>query len=314
MKKNNILIGNITGNWNRITTDLYSRFAKHLPSTPLVQINNPSVPLYIGKDETFEKICSMAKHLKTIGVTHVMIACNAFHMRRIEFMWETGLFMFDMCGAVQKTAINKQFKKVGIISTAETVAGGLYENEEYELLVPLPEEQKILTRLIFEKTLGNPLEIVQIIRSLANRGAECIIIGCTDLGAMLLPEAREIIPVLDPMNELINLAVKEINHNSLIKKEEFYNSAGDFVGWVKKDASHSIFTIASEGYGRPQIACDAMVGIDGNFLSVVQNINTGVVEREGIWSDEANKRFMKLYGPSSNDSYRFDLWLETKFK
>ena len=208
-----VRIGNISGNWNRITIDLHSRFATKLPSQPLIQYNDPSVPLYFGEDGTFERLCAMGSVLKTIGVTHAMVACNTFHMRRIEFMYKTGLFVFDMCGAVKQTAAS--YKKVAIISTAETAAGGLYESDDYELLIPLPAEQETITRLIHEneKSLGEPHapEFVSIVQSLALRGAECLIIGCTDLTLMLPPAAREIIPVLDPMDELIELAVAEVN-------------------------------------------------------------------------------------------------------
>jgi len=210
-----ICFGNISGNWNRITIDLHNRFANALPSTPLIQYADPSLPVYFGQQEVFDKICEMGVKLRSMGVTHVMIACNTFHIRRQEFMERSGLFMFDMITAVKQLVIYMNLDKVAIISTAETVAGGLYESEKYELLTPLSEEQEIITKLIIDnsKMLGEPYceELVTIVNSLVSRGAQAVIIGCTDLTSLIPKTVKNIVFFLDPMSELVRLAVNANN-------------------------------------------------------------------------------------------------------
>ena len=212
-----VKIGNISGNWNRITIDLHNRFAKALPSTPLFQYADPSLPVYFGQEEVFHRLCEMGITLRSIGVTHVMIACNTFHIRRQEFMKYTGLFMFDMVAAVKREVAS--FGIVAVISTAETIESRIYESSEYELIAPLPNEQSIITDLIIKnvKRLGNVDcdELIPIVQTLADRGAQIIIIGCTDLTLMLPQKAMNIIPVIDPMSCLISLAKTEVNKKSV---------------------------------------------------------------------------------------------------
>ena len=59
--------------------------------------------------------------------------------------------------------------------------------------------------------------------------------------------------------------------------------------------------------------CDAMKDINGNFLKVSQNKETGYVKKIGSWNKKEKERFLELYGPNSNNNYRFNLWLENKF-
>ena len=68
------------------------------------------------------------------------------------------------------------------------------------------------------------------------------------------------------------------------------------------------------GLGRPQSDVDVLVGGDGNFLTVVENMATGNASKEfpSCWDNNNNERFLELYGPIASTSYRFDKWMDSK--
>ena len=95
--------------------------------------------------------------------------------------------------------------------------------------------------------------------------------------------------------------------------DEFYNSYGDFRGWNEQDYKTRIFTVAYQGYSHPILKSDAMKDKNGNFLRVSHDIETDEVKKIGTWNKKESERFLELYGPNSNNNYRFNLWLVNKF-
>ena len=68
------------------------------------------------------------------------------------------------------------------------------------------------------------------------------------------------------------------------------------------------------GLGRPQTDGDVLVGDNGCFLTVVENMDTGKASKEFplYWDNNNCERFLELYGPVGSTSYRFDRWLDSK--
>ncbi|WP_316837005.1 aspartate/glutamate racemase family protein [Pedobacter nutrimenti] len=105
-------------------------------------------------------------------------------------------------------AVKKQgLKKVGLLGTTFTMEMDFYRNklEEYGLDVLIPEKQE--TRDYIQYTLKEELGIgfinpqtkdnyISIATELAKRGAECIILGCTEI-PMLISQSDFEIPIFD---------------------------------------------------------------------------------------------------------------------
>ena len=96
----------------------------------------------------------------------------------------------------------------------------------------------------------------------------------------------------------------------------FYDENGHFLPIYSIDDSRVVSCVPIVGLGRPQTDVDVLVGCDGNFLTVVENMQTGKAEKENAenWDSKNNERFIELYGPLSSTSYRFDRWLDSKMK
>ena len=87
----------------------------------------------------------------------------------------------------------------------------------------------------------------------------------------------------------------------------------EFGGWHDVDETHRAWTLPKSGFGRVQKKEDAVLGKDGKMLFVLQNMidKDEPVEKidELLWTEEANQRFLEVYGPNALDSHRFLSWL-----
>ena len=96
----------------------------------------------------------------------------------------------------------------------------------------------------------------------------------------------------------------------------FYDSNGIFLPIYSIDDNKYVSCVPIVGFGRPQSDVDVLVGGDGNFLTVVEDMQTGKAEKENPenWDTRNDERFLELYGPIGSTSYRFDRWMDSKMK
>jgi hypothetical protein len=96
----------------------------------------------------------------------------------------------------------------------------------------------------------------------------------------------------------------------------FYDKNGNFTPIYYINNVNYVSCVPIIGIGRPQSDVDVLVGGDGNFLTVVENMKTGKAEKENPenWDTRNHERFLELYGPIGSTSYRFDRWLDSKMK
>ena len=94
----------------------------------------------------------------------------------------------------------------------------------------------------------------------------------------------------------------------------FYDKSGNFTPIYHVSDNKFVSCVPIVGLGRPQSDVDVLVGEDGNFLTVVENMETGKAEKENPenWDARNDERFLELYGPIGSTSYRFDRWVYSK--
>ena len=130
-----------------------------------------------------------AKRLQSAGADILAIPCNTAHY-----------FYESICGAVDIPVINiieqtcafcksEGVKKVGVLATEGTVASGSYldvfSREGIDIEPLTADEQNIITSIIFDqiKSGKEPKlnDFLQVCDRLMERGAQRIILGCTEL-------------------------------------------------------------------------------------------------------------------------------------
>ena len=160
---------------------------------------------------------SSAKRLHDAGVSYASVACNTAH---------AGLIFSPFCEMVKKflpglTIVNmletcaaycKNIKRIGLLATIGTHNSRVYqeyfsENNNFELLEPDSEGQKIIHDVIFNEKYGikahsdeiDPIVSERIgveIQKFVDRGAEAVILGCTELPLAVKP-SNFTVPLVD---------------------------------------------------------------------------------------------------------------------
>ena len=156
---------------------------------------------------SFELLLNACESLKKSGVDSIVLCANTAHLFA-DKLQETIKMPIIHIGVETAKAVTKQgLNKVGLLGTKFTMEMDFYRNklEEFGLEVMIPEKQE--TRDYIQLTVKEELGIgyinnetkknyITIANELIERGAECIILGCTEI-PMLISKDDFKIPVFD---------------------------------------------------------------------------------------------------------------------
>ncbi|MBI3835999.1 MAG: amino acid racemase [Planctomycetes bacterium] len=120
------------------------------------------------------------------------------------------------------------WRRVGLLGTKWTMTGSVYSNalkkHEMERLVPDESTRERLNSAIFDElcrgtfTSETTALFVHAIQQLKDRGAECVILGCTEIPLIITP-TNSPLPTLDSTRLLAKYAVAEaVNDTSIAIK------------------------------------------------------------------------------------------------
>jgi aspartate racemase len=158
-------------------------------------------------DALTAKMISCAKTLETAGADMVLICTNTMHKMADEVQAEIGIPLVHIADVTAAKIQKVGLKKVGLLGTLYTMEQAFYRERlaqsfGLEVLIPEDDEREMVHRVIFsELCLGKTLDASremyrEIIRGLVAKGAEGIILGCTEI--MLLIGAEDSpVPLFD---------------------------------------------------------------------------------------------------------------------
>lgn len=148
-----------------------------------------------------------AKNIQSAGADFLLICTNTMHKVSLEIEKSIDIPLIHIADATAEVLVKKGIQTVGLLGTGFTMEQDFYKGrlaENYNLTVLIPDvpDRKVVHNIIFnELCLGELLpaskaEYLRIITSLANQGAEAVILGCTEIG-MLVNQADTEIELLD---------------------------------------------------------------------------------------------------------------------
>lgn len=152
-------------------------------------------------DEAGEQLAECGRALEAAGADCVVLCTNTMHKvaGTIEAAVDIPLLhIADPTGeAIKKAGLHK----IGLLGTDFTMTqdfyrGRLVERHGLDVIVPREAERATIHHIIYEELcLGIIQErsrnaYLQIIDELVSRGAEGIILGCTEIGLLIKPEMR----------------------------------------------------------------------------------------------------------------------------
>lgn len=161
-----------------------------------------------GKWEDLTKIMiDCAQRLEKAGANVIIICTNTMHKMAGEVESSINIPLLHIADATAEKIKKKGFKKVGLLGTKFTMEADFYKGrliEKYglEVIIPNSEDTQIVHDIIYnELCLGEIKEASKeqykrIIKDLAKKGAEGVILGCTEI-PMLIKQKDVEIPLFD---------------------------------------------------------------------------------------------------------------------
>lgn len=160
-----------------------------------------------GWAHSFDLLLNACEHLKNTGADSIVLCANTAHLFADELQESVQLPIIHIGTETAKAIKKSGLTKVGLIGTKFTMEMDFYKNklEEYGLEVLIPEKEE--TRDYIQHTVKEELGIgyinpetkaryISIVKELISHGAECIILGCTEI-PLLLSQDDFTIPVFD---------------------------------------------------------------------------------------------------------------------
>ena len=170
-------------------------------------------------DELTDIMVAAAKKLEKGGADLVVICTNTMHKMANKVEQSINLPLIHIADTTAYAIKEKQMKTIGLLGTKFTMEqdfykGRLTENHDIAVVVPDDEDRDIVHKIIYgELCLGNikdssKKEYIRIINKLIEKGAEGVILGCTEI-PLLIKQEDVTIPVFDTTSIHAEYAVLE---------------------------------------------------------------------------------------------------------
>ena len=158
-------------------------------------------------DEAGKVLAKAAHFLQLAGADFLVICTNTMHKVAPAIEREINIPILHIADATAAVIKGLGIRTVGLLGTRFTMeqdfyTGRLREKHGLQVLIPDENERERVHQIIYnELCLGKVLnesrgKYCHIIRSLAQRGAEGIILGCTEI-AMLIGQKDSPVPLFD---------------------------------------------------------------------------------------------------------------------
>lgn len=148
-----------------------------------------------------------ANNLKKAGADFIVICTNTMHLMAPDIEVETGLKVLHIADVTGASIREKAINRVALLGTKFTMEGDFYRNvlrerHNVDVIIPEYEDRKLVHDIIYnELVLGiinddSKEKYIEIINKLSERGAEGIILGCTEI-PLIIKQEDIAIPVFD---------------------------------------------------------------------------------------------------------------------
>jgi aspartate racemase len=156
-------------------------------------------------DEAGAVLTASAKRLESAGAGVIGLATNTMHIVADQIMNGIGVPFLHIADPTAEALKARRFRTVGLLGTRFTMEMSFYKDrlkaQGLEVLVP-DEEVPALNAIIYDELCRGIVRdeshqiFIRAIERLAQRGAQAVILGCTEIG-MLIDGGSSPLPVFD---------------------------------------------------------------------------------------------------------------------
>ncbi len=151
-------------------------------------------------------VLDAAERVKAGGADGLMLCVNTMHMFADRLQADVGLPLIHIASAAAEVAVGRNMKTVGLLGTRFVMEMGFYrkrlEDAGLAVLTPMEEDRAFIHRAIFEELTHDRFldetkqRFMTIVDGLAARGAQGVVLGCTEI-PLLMKDAATELPLLD---------------------------------------------------------------------------------------------------------------------
>ena len=159
-------------------------------------------------DLVAQGLSEAAQRLEAAGADFIIIATNTMHLVFDQVQASVSVPMLSLLDAVGETILARGMKTVGLLGTKFTMEKAFYQDalarKNIAVLVPDAGDREVVNDVIYDELVAGQIRdesragFVAIIEKLAARGAEGVILGCTEI-PLLVNEADAGMPLFDTM-------------------------------------------------------------------------------------------------------------------
>ncbi len=222
------IVGILGGMGPEATIDLFARIVEETHAKcdedhlRIIIDNNPKMPsrqdaILNGGESPVPAMVETAQNLKKAGADFIIIGANTAHYFYDEVAAQVDIPFLHIINEAVKELLRSypNIKNIGVLATNAAVKTKLYNKccEKFNLnVIDLDEEtQNKVHNTIFDfkyngKTEDNIKAACECVETLISKGAEAVIMGCTEIPVILKDKSFSI-PLIDPNDIIGKVAV-----------------------------------------------------------------------------------------------------------
>lgn len=146
--------------------------------------------------KTADILINAAKSLEAAGADFFLICTNTMHKVAWQVSQSVNIPLLHIADATGAQLVTEKMQTIGLLGTKFTMQQSFYKDRltdkfSINVLVPTAVEQNIIHRVIYQELcLGivnkkSREQYLEIIENLMQRGAQGVILGCTEIGLLV---------------------------------------------------------------------------------------------------------------------------------
>ncbi|MFW5979681.1 MAG: aspartate/glutamate racemase family protein [Halanaerobium sp.] len=154
-----------------------------------------------------QKMINIAEKLEAAGADMLLICANTMHQMAPAVQSQLKIPLLHIADAAAEKIEAENLKKVGLLGTKYTMEGDFYKdrienNYQIEVIIPEAEQRDYIHQAIYQELVAGILKdqtrekFKTVIDSLKIKGAEGIILGCTEI-PLLIKDQNSCLPVFN---------------------------------------------------------------------------------------------------------------------
>ena len=223
-------LGILGGMGPAASAEFITRLIQQTPATrdqdhiPFVLWNEPRIPdrstsMRNGDDNPLPYLVDGIQALKYTGCDLIVIPCNTAHFWHHELV-KLNVPIIHIVDSVADALrdVNVVNTKIGIMGTQATVEFGLYQymltKLGWDCIVPTKEEMDTSVQPSIDLIKSGKVEqarlmLMTVVKSLIERGANAVVLGCTEIPLAIREVEENGIPIVNSIDSLVKSVLKE---------------------------------------------------------------------------------------------------------